>query len=187
MENFSSLRIFSLFITVFLSVTLANAQTCQFELFGLNPCNESIERIQFYELTRGEEKIKPTDTTGICILEEGEYELVWVMANYTMSGNTTYKIQISASEKHKTDTLRLEVLNKCHEVVASKPWDGFCYCGIPCDGYQVDYYKNGKKRIEGNFKKGKPKGKVVYYHPDGAINYIEIYSKKGKFKKTVKK
>ena len=186
MENFSSLRIFSLFLTVFLSISLTNAQTCQFELFGLNPCNNKIEKIQFYELKKGEYKIKPTDTTGVCVLKEGEYELVWVMANYTLNENIPYKIQVSSSESYKADTMRLEALNKCHEVIASKPWSGFCYCDEPCDGYQVDYYKNGNKRIEGTFKKGKPKGKVVYYHPDGTINYIEIYNRKGKHKKTVK-
>ncbi len=186
MENLSSLRIFSLFFTVFLSATLTNAQTCKFELLGLNPCNNKIEKVLFYELKNGDIKIKPDDTTGICSLEEGVYELVWVMANYTLDESVPYKIQILASENYNADTLRLEVLNKCHEVIASKPWSGFCYCDEPCEGYQVDYYKNGNKRIEGNFKKGKPKGKVVYYHPDGAINYTEVYSKKGKLKKTIK-
>ena len=185
MENFSSLKIHSLFLVALLSISLTNAKNSQFELFGLNPCTNEVEKIKFYELRNGDVRIKPTDTTGICRIEDGDYELVWVMANFTLNEEYPYKVKITSSKKYGADTLRLEAISKCYEVIASNPWSGFCCCGEPCEGYQVDYYKNRNKRIEGNFNKGKPKGKIVYYQPDGKISYVEVYSRKGILKKTV--
>jgi len=185
MENFSSLKKYSLFLVLLLSTSLTKAQHTQFELFGLNSCANKVEKIEFYELKMGDTKIKPADTTGVCWLKDGIYELIWVMANFTLYEEFPYKIKIMPSEKYKADTLKLESINKCYEVIASNSWSGFCYCGEPCDGFLIDCYKNGNKRVEGHFNKGKPKGKIVYYSPDGKINSIEIYNRKGVLKKTM--
>lgn len=187
MENFSSLKVFGAILLTLHISNVSSAQTCRFELLGLDPCNGNIENIQFYELKKGELKIKPRDTTGICIIEQtGEYELVWLMSNYTLKTNAPYKIFIDSSDEHYSDTLRLESISPCHKVIASNPWSGFCNCGEACDGYQVDYYKNGNKRLEGNFKQGKAVGKIIYYLRDGSIDYVEKYNKKGKLKKTIR-
>ena len=50
-----------------------------------------------------------------------------------------------------------------------------------CNGYQADYYNNGKIYIEGFFRKGRPKGGVRFYRPDGTLERIEFY--KGKYNK----
>jgi hypothetical protein len=60
---------------------------------------------------------------------------------------------------------------------------GWFYCGKPCNGYNVDYYNNGKKNIEGRFKNGKPIGKLKSYNSNGLIKYIAYYNRRGtKFK-----
>lgn len=51
-------------------------------------------------------------------------------------------------------------------------------CSGLCEGYCVDYYKNGNKRLEGNFSNGRPLGKLIFYDESGNISYIEKYSKK---------
>lgn len=186
MEDLSSLKRFWVILAVLLFCNEAYTQNHQFTLFGLNPCNGKIEKLQFYELQKGDIKISPHDTSGICQLAEpGVYELVWVMANYTIKNNNRFKVIIDFSKKYNSDTLRLEAITACHEVIPGKPWSGFCNCGQPCEGQQVDYYNGGNKRIEGNFKHGRPIGKLFYYNNNGSINYVEKYNKKGKLKKTI--
>ena len=63
-------------------------------------------------------------------------------------------------------------------------------CNQICNGYQVDYFKNGKKRLEGDFVDGKPKwereyeqnGSSIKYFYDKMDRYIkwEYYDKSGK-------
>lgn len=186
MENLSSLKILWIMLASFLLCNEAYSQVHQFRLFGFNPCNDKTEKIQFYELKKDNLKISPDDTLGICFLKEpGTYELVWVMANYTIEKDNPIKIVVDFSKRQHADTIRLETIMPCHEVSTGRPWSGFCNCGEPCEGYQVDYYKNGSKRIEGNFKQGKPIGKLIYYKKDGSINYVEKYNKKGKLKRTI--
>lgn len=57
---------------------------------------------------------------------------------------------------------------------------GWLYCNKPCEGYKVDYYNNGKKMMEGKFKKGKPVGDLKFYNEKGKLKYIEYYNKRGK-------
>jgi len=37
------------------------------------------------------------------------------------------------------------------------------------DNYKVDYYPNGNKRSEGNFKDGNRVGEWTYYQEDGSV------------------
>ena len=57
--------------------------------------------------------------------------------------------------------------------------DWIC-CDNRCDGNRIDYYKNGQKRVEGTFKKGKPVGMVKYYDNTGKVINVETYDKEGK-------
>jgi hypothetical protein len=57
---------------------------------------------------------------------------------------------------------------------------GWLYCNKPCSGYTIDYYNNGKKMVEGKFKKGKPVGNLKFYNANGKLTYIEYYNKRGK-------
>ena len=47
-------------------------------------------------------------------------------------------------------------------------WPYFSCCGGECDGYQIDYWKNGNKRIEGEFKNGRAL-EFVKYNRNGII------------------
>jgi antitoxin component YwqK of YwqJK toxin-antitoxin module len=51
-----------------------------------------------------------------------------------------------------------------------------------CDGLVVDYYPNGHKRIEGNFKNGYAVGKLTYYYSSGREREIRFYDRQGKGK-----
>lgn len=54
------------------------------------------------------------------------------------------------------------------------------YCGKLSNGYKIDYYNNGNKYLEGNFKRGKPVGELKFYSESGKLEYIEYYSRRGR-------
>jgi hypothetical protein len=62
----------------------------------------------------------------------------------------------------------------------SPSWSGWMCCKTKCEGYKVDYYNNGNKRIEGQFKRGKPTGELKFYNEKGQLKFIEYYDKRGK-------
>lgn len=84
----------------------------------------------------------------------------------------------------KSDTINFGKIHMCSEF-DNITNGGFCYCDELCNGYCIDYYPDGNKRIEGEFKKGIPIGKLIYYGKNGYIDYIQKYSRKGKLKKTI--
>jgi hypothetical protein len=61
-----------------------------------------------------------------------------------------------------------------------RPNWGYLCCDNLCEGYNVDYFDNGKKKMEGNFKAGLPLGPLVFYNADGKVREIHHYDKNGK-------
>jgi hypothetical protein len=59
-------------------------------------------------------------------------------------------------------------------------------CDKKCDGYHIDYYTNGNKRMEGQFRKGKAIKNITYYKIDGTISSISYYNRRGNLIKTQK-
>lgn len=185
MENFSLIKLFGIILVVFLLCNESNAQSYQFRLFGFNPCNGKIELQPFYDLKKGDLIISPRDTSGVCYIEEaGVYELIHILSFYSSVKDNPIKIVIDSTKKLYSDTLRLDAIMKCCGAPTIDPWSGFCNCGIPCEGYKVDYYMNGNKRIEGHFKKGNAIGKLFYYKSDGSIKCIEKHNRKGRLLNT---
>jgi hypothetical protein len=60
------------------------------------------------------------------------------------------------------------------------------YCDSRADGVKIDYYKNGQKRVEGKFKKGKPVSYIRYYDITGKVVNVEQYDKDGKKVRSVR-
>jgi len=61
---------------------------------------------------------------------------------------------------------------------------GFFNCDKICNGYIIDKYVNGQIRMEGNFENGLPKKEIKKYNKNGELIEIEIYDKKGTYKKS---
>lgn len=55
----------------------------------------------------------------------------------------------------------------------SSEWE-YYNCSQLCDGKEIDYYLNGNKRIEGQYKKGKAI-ELIEYRPDGTKKSMEFY------------
>lgn len=63
-------------------------------------------------------------------------------------------------------------------------YHGYLICDKICDGYVIDYYKNGIIRLEGNFENGMPKNEIRKYDTKGQLVEIEIYDNYGFIKET---
>jgi hypothetical protein len=87
--------------------------------------------------------------------------------------------------KSKIDTMLIRKIYECLEPVSHPGFIGYCCCDDKCNGYQEDYYDNGKLRMDGNFKDGIPYGEVKTYHRSGKVKEIISYNKKGKLRRTI--
>jgi antitoxin component YwqK of YwqJK toxin-antitoxin module len=50
-------------------------------------------------------------------------------------------------------------------------YDTYKRCGKLCDGYNEDFYPDGKLRIRGVFKEGEPSDSIAEYYPNGKARY----------------
>jgi hypothetical protein len=158
------------------------SQTVQFELKIINPCDRTVKTFNSYRLKKDTVEFFPDYQTGICTLLPGDYQLSYIMEDVNIDKNKIYHFRESG---YYCDTLIKNKINKCMELTSRPSFFGYCCCDTICNGYNVDYYKNGEKRIEGNFINGKPVGKLIFYNKNGRISYVEKYSKKGKLRKTI--
>ncbi|WP_225037278.1 toxin-antitoxin system YwqK family antitoxin [Winogradskyella sp. SM1960] len=115
--------------------------------------------------------------------------------------------QFSTTLKTNKDTIAVpKILFSSGNELHSKRWT-YLNCDKVCDGIETDFYSNGNKRLEGNFKNGKPieikdfrpNGKLLtqtyyenltlnyervnYFNENGELTEYEIY--KNKKRKTI--
>lgn len=168
------------FIWFIYSMGCNHAQIIKFELYLADNCTDTIGRIDFYTLMKDSVSYYPKNNDGITYLPDtGEYILSTIFDDEII----VYDIK---NRESIIDTIESKTIQFCLEPTTRVAFSGYCCCGVPCEGKQVDYYHNGNKRIEGVFNRGKTTGKMIFYKRDGSIDYIEKYSKKGKFKKKTK-
>ncbi len=168
---------------IFYCFTSSNAQE-NYSIYIIDYCDSSNSSLNC-EL-QGINGIIPFDSIqNAYIIENGQYVFTAILNRgkyFTLYNQELYTSNFSSN----SDTIAFGKIYICSEKDDITKV-GFCCCDQLCNGYCVDYYKNGTKRIEGNFVEGVPRGKIIYYKPNGTINFIEKYSKSGKLKKTIKK
>jgi hypothetical protein len=154
------MRLLSTIITLFLSLTNLYGQI-EIELYFKNTCDNSISKLEFELLNlnvakdnlqsdiRSEKGVAIVPAAGIYYLTSN---FVW---GDNMVGMFDQIINIKDSPK-QVDTLDVPAIKFTWDgVLHSKYWNYF-KCDKLCDGLESDLYPNGKKRIEGEFKNGKP-------------------------------
>ena len=164
-------------VVLFLLSSISYGQEITLELYGRCFSTNSIIEIDFYTLRKDSLKIQvfPFDS-GLVVLPE--------MGTYTASTSyTNHNEEVTVTVKNKglnRDTITVnsiqEMLLICDTCEIEPYW--YC-CGEKCDGYLIDYYSNGNKRIEGLFKNGKAVGVLKSFLPTGMIYAIWFHDKKG--------
>lgn len=157
--------------------SLAAYGQVDYRLFIKDKCDGKIESAFLYNVKNGDSILSPIDTTGLIPLRtKTRYTL------YSMYFSDTIQLYFE-NPKVTADTLFSERIVECLAPIPDPTFSGYCCCGLnKCDGYEVDYYNNGKVRIEGTFKKGKPVGTLKTFDQNGQLVSVKRYSKNGRQK-----
>ncbi|NRD21580.1 hypothetical protein HNV08_16110 [Winogradskyella eckloniae] len=85
-----------------------------------------------------------------------------------------WTLQYSTTLKTKNDTIRIpKILFAGGNELHSKRWT-YLNCEKVCDGNETDFYTNGNKRTEGNYKNGKPID-IKHYWESGELMTHHFY------------
>lgn len=169
---------------------MTRGQEVKLNVVTFNPCNSTYENELLVDLVKGNKVFQISDTLGTFHLpESGIYKLRF-SCDFFRLVDSVKMITISSGQNY--DTLTRTTILKCVIVIADAGGDcGYFCCDKACEGYNVDYFDNGNKKLEGHFKKGNPVGQLIFYYPDGRKKEIHHYDKAGngrlKRKETVSK
>jgi|GEM_PF-1571052 len=164
------------------------SQEIKYECYLKSRCDPGVKMLGAYQLSKGSFKYFSESQGSTAILRDtGTYILR--SSDLAIEGDS---IKVHVGYGTNADTIKKRDMVDV-VFVDSKPLKGMSQgggwlcCGKPCEGYNVDYYNNGQKMIEGNFKKGKPVGELKFYNEAGKLKYIEYYSKRGVKLKSITK
>ena len=155
---------------------LVNSQQVMFTLFEKRMlCPEKVTKAELYSIRKGDfyHTVWGEDEYPLILPDTGIYIIGDIY------GRENFKIHVDNFGTFNDTTVVESIwidayLHKFHDVY----W--LC-CGVRCKGCQADYYSNGNIRLEGFFRKGRPKGGVKFYRPDGTLESIKFY--RGKYNK----
>lgn len=170
-------RILIIFILIF--TTNISAQV-ELDIYFFDECKKEIKKIEF-ELIAPNSKLmeiknNTIDSIGIYILAT---KLDVKNGNYGASIFETLNIKEFGkySDTINVPKIRFVTPNALH----STEWN-YYKCSKLCNGIETDFYPNGNKRLEGNFKNGKP-SEIKEFNRNGKLEtqtFYENYSLKYK-------
>lgn len=176
-----SMKFFLILNIVLLLCGTAFSQNVKFTCHLTTSCKNDTIVLEEYELRKGDYHYYSLNSGAIASLPDtGTY----ILSSYKISTegdsimvHIVFGVnRIFVKQKDLNDVVILNYDKNAH----NPSWSGWMCCGKKCEGYKVDYYNNGNKRMEGKFKKGKPVGDLKFYNAIGKLKYIEYYNKKGK-------
>jgi hypothetical protein len=154
----------------------------QFECYTKSSCSGTLKLLDGYELSKPGFTYYAVDDGPVASLPDtGIYIL---SSNEVASLGDTVKVHIRFGRNVDTlkqmDLYRIVIMPKDHHQKGGKVWSGWFYCGKKANGHCVDYYQNGNKRVEGNFRNGKSVGKVGFYDINGNLKQWAYYNNQGR-------
>lgn len=180
----------SLLISLVFTITKSFGQ--EVELYFKDGCSNTIRKIEFQivDLTHQGDPIESINSR-VVLPFKGSYLVSSSFSKGKKISSFDITIEIKGAEP-LVDTLSMpRIMFTTDSTILTNNWNYF-YCDKLCDGQEIDFYPNGEKRVEGEFKLGKPI-KLIEYRNDGtkerAIWYkvgylqyerIEYFDKKGK-------
>lgn len=152
------------------------AQGVKLNITTWNPCDSSYTREFLATIIKDNQIFHASDTLGTFHLPEpGIYQLKLRFPELYTQADTFKNIFLNFGQNYDT-------LTRAAIAIAIDFHRAYWYmrCDEMCEGYDADFFDNGQKRIEGNFKKGVPVGKLVFYRPNGLIALIVHYDNEGR-------
>lgn len=173
-----------LLFTLFQSYVHARAQELQYTCHKKSVCKERLVQVKRFSLSNSDTTFRSNDN-GICYVTKlGTY---FLLSSEIDTGVEPPKVEFKSFADYR-DTVQSWAM---FPVLITgygddlEPGD-WLYCDNRCEGNKADYYKNGQKRVEGTFKKGKPVGHVKWYDMNGKVINVEQYDKNGKKVRSVR-
>lgn len=164
-------------IILVIGITYSLNSQVTLSLYFYDPCSDTIEDLHNYVLKKDSSIYYSEAQSNIVKLPDtGNYELSTIYYDESLPYSVT-------DPGIFMDTIRGKVVEFMYEPTSSPSRFGYYYCSKKCDGWIIDYYPGGKKRIEGSFKDGLPLGKLKIFYPSGQLKKVDKYSKRGKLKK----
>lgn len=154
------------------------AQELRYTCYKKSVCNNRPVQIKRFSLSNSDTTFRSNEN-GVCnVTKLGTY---FLLSSEIDTGVEPPKIECR-SFGNMQDTVQSWAM---YPVLIRGYGDGlepgdWLYCDDRCEGNKIDYYKNGQKRVEGTFKRGKPMGHVKWYDTTGKVINVEQYDKDGK-------
>ncbi len=162
------------------------------ELYFKDGCDNSL-RVLEYEIVNLNKPSEHYESINSKVILPGRGQ--YLISSSCTKGDkvSTFDLTLEVKDFHFfVDTLSIPRIKFTTDTVLhSQNWNYF-NCDRLCDGEEIDFYPNGEKRLDGEFKQGKPI-RLLEYRSDGtkerAIWYtvgyleyerIEYFDKKGK-------
>jgi antitoxin component YwqK of YwqJK toxin-antitoxin module len=159
----------------------AEAQIEVFYLFK-NQCELSIvqDSISFELQNLITDESFYSENSKVIITNTGKYELVVTINNGKYQRSFEEKIEFKDS-KTIIDTLEVPKILIEIDIDSETIYSKYFKCEKICDGYEVDYFENGNKRLEGNFKNGNAIWETEFERDGSSIKYY--YDKLNRYTK----
>jgi hypothetical protein len=176
-----SLRLFLLF---FFLQAQVKAQSVHYTVYKKSVCSNHPSQVKRFSLSNSDTTFR-SDESGVCYVTRlGSY---FLLSSEIDTGVEPPKVELTAFGNMQ-DTVQNWAM---YPILIQgygddlEPGD-WVYCDNRCDGVKIDYYKNGQKRVEGKFKKGKPVSYVRFYDTTGKVVNVEQFDKDGKKVRSVR-
>lgn len=111
-------------------------------------------------------------------LNEGEYLLKAVIVNKNYKESFEQRITITKETKRVKIIIPKLILRTSllrQDLNSFENYQNYYYCGELCNGSYVDYYTKNKKRIEGEFRNGKPI-RLINYAENNKSKVVELFN-----------
>jgi hypothetical protein len=175
------MKFFLIFIVGLLFFDNSFSQNVKFTCYLTSSCKKDTIVLEEYELRKGTYHYYSLNSGANASLPDTG---LYILSSYKISTEGDSIIVhvgygLNKFFVRKKDINDVVVLN--YDKNAETPsWSGWMCCEKKCEGYKVDYYDSGNKRMEGKFKKGKPVGELKFYNETGKLKYIEYYNRRGR-------
>ncbi len=179
-----------IFILPFFIITWAYGQV-QVELYFKDGCDNSVCQLDYELVDLNKPGPHFESTNGKATLPaQGLY---LVSASYPKGDKVcSFDLALETKGYHfLVDTLSIPRIKFTTDSALHSGYWNYFNCDKLCNGHEVDFYPNGQKRLEGDFKNGKPVHLVEYrnegtkeraiWYKEGYLSYerIEYFDVKG--------
>ncbi len=168
-------------ITFLLGFLLTEAQI-EVKYYFNNQCELLVaqDSISFELQNLETEESYYSENNKVMIPSPGKYELFVNIKNGKYERSYEERIEFKDSKK-VNDTLTIPKILFETDNDSETKYSKYLKCDKVCNGYEVDYYENGNKRLEGNFLNGNAIWETEFERDGSSIKYY--YDKTNRYTK----